>query len=133
MEDGGGGSHSNPTALGLGISAPPTNPKFLSFVWDWEGAQECFILCDQTTGDIKFHHLQARAALTAMSVPPRPPFLSAELWVICYHLGIIMHYRMYSQYHNTHNILKCAKNIFLGTQCLFGEGRGGGCESGEAC
>ena len=37
-----------------------------------------------------------------MSVPPRPPFLSAELWGIRYHLGnlgIIMHYRIYSQYH----------------------------------
>ena len=33
--------------------------------------------------------------LTAMSVPPRPSFLSAELKVICLHLdnlGIIMHF-----------------------------------------
>ena len=68
MEDGGGGvTHSSATALGLGISAPHTNaPKFPSFVWD------------QTTGDLKSHHLQARATLTAMYVTPRPPFLSAE-------------------------------------------------------
>ena len=59
---------------------PPTHPKFPSFfVWDSEGAQKCFILRDQTTGDLKSHHLQARATLTALSVPPRPPFLSAEL------------------------------------------------------
>ena len=46
------------------------------------GAQTCFILCDQITGD-----LQARVTLTAQSVPPRPSFLSAELWVIRHHLG----------------------------------------------
>ena len=78
---GGGGTHSRPTAMGLGISAspPPTHaPKFPSLIWDWEVAQKCFILSDQTTGDLKSHHLQARATLTAMSVPPLPPFLSAE-------------------------------------------------------
>ena len=48
MEDGDGGTHSSPTAMGLGIKAP--QPKFPSFVWDWEGAQKCFILRDQTTG-----------------------------------------------------------------------------------
>ena len=35
--------------------------------------------------------------MSAMSVPPRSPFLSAELWVIRYHLGnlgIIMHNRV---------------------------------------
>ena len=81
MEDGGGGTHSSPTALGLGISAPP--PKhtinFRVFSWDWEGAQKCFILHDQTTRDLKSHHLQARVTPTALSVPPRPHFLSAEL------------------------------------------------------
>ena len=77
-----GGTHSSPTALGLGISAPPpnTHPKFPSFfVWDWEGAQKCFILRNQTTGDLKSHHLPARVTLTALSVPPWPHFLSAEL------------------------------------------------------
>ena len=29
-----------------------THPKFSSFVWDWEGAQKCFILRNQTTGDL---------------------------------------------------------------------------------
>ena len=65
----GGGTHSIPTALGLGISAPTHAPKIPSLVWDWEGAQKCFILHNQTTGDLKSHHLQARATLTAMSVP----------------------------------------------------------------
>ena len=52
MED--GGTHSSPTALGLGISAshPPQISQF--FVWDWEGAQKCFILRNQTTGDLTF-------------------------------------------------------------------------------
>ena len=36
---------------------PPTHthtqpPNFSSFVWDWEGAQKCFILRNQTTGDL---------------------------------------------------------------------------------
>ena len=31
------------------------------------------------TPDLKSHYLQARATLTAMSVPPRSAFLSAEL------------------------------------------------------
>ena len=82
IEDGGGGgTHSSPTALGLGISAPPQHtPNFLFFVLDWEGAQKCFILRDQTTGDLKSHHLQARVTLKALSVPPRPHFLSADLF-----------------------------------------------------
>ena len=42
----------------------------------------------------KISSFTAQATLTAMSVPPRSPFLSAELWVIRYHLGIIMHYRV---------------------------------------
>ena len=82
MEDvGGGGTHSSSTSLGLGISAPPPQhtPIFRVFVWGWEGAQKCFILGDQTTGDLKSHRLQARVTLTALSVPPGPHFLSAEL------------------------------------------------------
>ena len=75
-----------PHSLGTGISAPPPPPKkkktpIISefFVWDWEGTQKCFILRDQTTGDLKSHHLQARVTLTALSMPPQPHFLSAEL------------------------------------------------------
>ena len=83
----GGGHHLQPHSLGTGDKCP--HPKFPSLVWDWEGAQKCFILHDQTTGDLKSHHLQARATLTAKSVPPRPPILPAELWVIRYHLGIL--------------------------------------------
>ena len=61
----------------LSAPHPPQISEF--FVWESEGAQKCFILRDQTTGDLKFHHLQARATLTALSVPQRPPFLSADL------------------------------------------------------
>ena len=50
------------------------------FVWDREGAQKCFILRDQTTGDLKSHHFQARVTLTALSVPQQTHFLSAELF-----------------------------------------------------
>ena len=84
----------------------PTHPKFPSFVWDWEGAQKCFIPRDQTTGDLKSHHLQAPVTLTALSVPPRPPFLSAELWVIRYHISnlfqLCITIYIYSQYHIMH-------------------------------
>ena len=73
-----GGTHSGPTALGLGISAPHPCTQISEFDLGPGGAQKCFILRDQTTGDLEYHHLQARATLTAMSVPPRPHFLSAE-------------------------------------------------------
>ena len=44
-----------PSALGLGISAPPPpTPNFRVFVWDWEGAKKCFIFRDQTTRDLTF-------------------------------------------------------------------------------
>ena len=63
-----------PQSLGIRDKCPPpTLPKFLSLVWDSEGAQKCFILHDQTTGDLKSHHLQAGAILTATSVLPMPP------------------------------------------------------------
>ena len=105
--------------------------KFQSFVWDWEGAQKCFILHDQTTGDLKSHHLQARVTLKALPLPPRPLFLSAELWVIRYHLGReqlllcvfpIMHYRIYSQCHS-YNQRKKKKIVCVcggGTHSLLG-------------
>ena len=75
----GGGAHTpapQPWDWGL---VHPHAPKFPSLVWDWVGAQKCFILRDQTTGDLTSHHLQAKATLTAMPVPQRPHFLSAEL------------------------------------------------------
>ena len=59
MEDGGGGAHTP--------------------------AQKCFILHDQTRGDLKSHHLQARVTLTALSVPPGPPFLSFFFFVFLGH------------------------------------------------
>ena len=70
---GGGGQTLHSHSLGTGDKCPPPThaPKIPSLVWDWEGAQKCFILHSQTTGDLKSYHLQARATLTAMSVPPR--------------------------------------------------------------
>ena len=67
-----------PHSLGTGDKCPPpTQPKFLSLVWDWEGAQKCFILHDQTTGDLKSHYLQAWATLPhsqrCLYPPPPPP------------------------------------------------------------
>ena len=86
----GAGHTLQPHSLGIADKCPPppprTQPKFPSFVWDLEGAQTYFIFRDQTTGYLKSHHLQAWVTLTALSVPPRQHFLSAEFWVIRYHL-----------------------------------------------
>ena len=80
IEDGGGGTHSSSTVLDLGISAP-THPKIRSFgVLFGTGRGHKSVLFFTTRLQIlKSHHLQARLALTALPVPPRPPFLSAEL------------------------------------------------------
>ena len=57
--------------FGLGISAPPPCFRVL-----FGKVQQCCISRDQTTGDLKSHHLQA--GVTALSVPPPPhTFLSA--------------------------------------------------------
>ena len=82
MEDWGGGHTLQPHSLGTEDKCP--TPTFRFVVLDWEGAQKCFILRDQTTGDLKSHHLQARVTLTALSVPPQPHFLSADLTYISY-------------------------------------------------
>ena len=78
MGGGAHSTHSSPTVFGLGICAPPTHPNFSEFFLfgTGRGAQKCFIVCDQTSGDLKSHHLQARVTLTALSVPSRPHFLS---------------------------------------------------------
>ena len=81
MENRGGGGHTlQPHSLGTGDKCPPPHPQsqISEFGLGLGGAQKCCFLRDQTTGDLKSHHLQARATLTAMSVPPQPPFLSAE-------------------------------------------------------
>ena len=53
---------------------PPQISEF--FVWDWEGAQKCFILRDQTTGDLTF---TSPGHTHSPVCAPWPPFLSAEL------------------------------------------------------
>ena len=45
---GGGREH---TCHSLWTGDKCTQPKFPSFVWDWEGKQQCFFLPEQTTGD----------------------------------------------------------------------------------
>ena len=104
MEDGGGGGrHFSSTALGLGISAPPPNtPQFSEFfVWG------CFILRDQTTGDLKSHHLQARVTLTALSVPQGHIFFQQSCNVIFSNLSQLC-ITVY-----TRVIIECVKNVFL--------------------
>ena len=49
-----GGTHSS---LGTGDKCPP--PQISEFVWEWEGAHQCFIPLKQTSGDLKSHHFQA--------------------------------------------------------------------------
>ena len=83
-------NNSSPTALGLGISAPRHPPQISEF---------CFGL----GGDIKVFHPPRpdyrRFKIPSFTSPGHtpspvcvpmawPPFLSAELWVIRYHLGI---------------------------------------------
>ena len=82
-----------PHSFGLGISAPPCFRVLFGKV------QQCCISHDQTTGDLKSHHLQA--GVTALSVPPSPPF--------------------FQQY-----MKKVFLLFFKGTHGLFGGGGGGG-------
>ena len=67
-----GGTHFH--SLGTGDKCPPPPPQhtpiFRVFCLGLGGGTKCFILGDQTTGDLKSHHLQARVTLTALSVPP---------------------------------------------------------------
>ena len=73
MEDGVGGgvggTHSSPTALGLGISVPTHQSQISEFCLTLGGGTKVFYPRDQTTGVLKYHHLQARVTHTAMSVP----------------------------------------------------------------
>ena len=55
---------------------PPPTPNLRVFVWDWEGAKECYILRDQTTRDLTF---TSPGHTHSPVCAPRPPFLSAEL------------------------------------------------------
>ena len=107
-----GGHTLQPHSLVSSDNCPPPTPNFRFFFWDREGAQKCFILRNQTTGDLKSHHLQARITLTSLSMPPEPHFLSAELWVIRYHLASILcvfpitHYRTNNaQFFRAHSLL----------------------------
>ena len=72
-----------PHSLGTGDKCPPCFRVLFGKV------QQCSILRDQTTGDLKSHHLQT--GVTALSVPP-PPFLSAvyEKKVFCVFLRALM-------------------------------------------
>ena len=93
LEDG-GGTHSSPTASGLGISSPANTPQFSEFCLGLGGGTKVFYPRRPDSGDLKSHHLQARVTLTALSMSPGPHFLSEE-----HQCHISMHYRIYSQYH----------------------------------
>ena len=86
-----------------------------------------FILRDQTTGDLKSHHLQARVTLTALSVPPRPHFLSADM--LC-HISFLSQLCITVYTRNITYIMR-EKVVFLGhSQPLWGGGGGGTCPPG---
>ena len=53
---------------------PPLFPRLFGKV------QQCCILRDQTTGDLKSHHLEA--GVTALSVPPSPTFSFSSTWKV---------------------------------------------------
>ena len=81
-----GGTHSSQRALGLGISAPYQLQISEFFVWDREGAQKCFILHDQTTGDLTFTspgHTHSPVCAPTASFS----FSRVVMWVICYHIN----------------------------------------------
>ena len=78
MEDG-GREH---TCCSLGTGDKCTHPKFPSFVWDWEGKQQCFSSPTRLQEILKSHHLQARVTLAALCVPtptPTSTFFSAVI------------------------------------------------------
>ena len=70
MEDGGWREH---TCHSLGTGDKCTHPKFPSFVWDWEGKQQCFSSPTRLQEILKSHHLKARVTLTALCVPIPTP------------------------------------------------------------
>ena len=81
MED--GGHTLQPHSLGTRDKCPPNTPQISQFfVWHQEWAQKCFILGDQTAGDLKSHHLQALVTLTALSVPHGHIFFQQSCGVI---------------------------------------------------
>ena len=74
----GGGHTFQPHSLETGDKCPPkTHPKFPIFCFGLGGGTKVFY--PPRPGDLKSHHLDARVTLTAVSVPPRPHFLSTEL------------------------------------------------------
>ena len=94
----GGGHTLQSYSLGARDKCPHHQPQISEICLVLVGAQKCKILHDQTTGDLESHHLQAGPhSQPCQTVPPRPPFLSGELWVICY--LPILHYCIYWQYH----------------------------------
>ena len=69
MEDGG----RDHTCHSLGTGDKFTHPKFPSFVWDWEGKQQCFSSPTRLQEILKSNHLQARVTLAALCVPTPTP------------------------------------------------------------
>ena len=83
----GGGTYPSPTALGLGISAPPPSPNFQVLFGTGRGAKVFYPPQPDYRKLIIFPSFTNSGHTHSTVCAPRPPFLSAELWVICYHLG----------------------------------------------
>ena len=82
-----GGHTLQPHSLGTGNKCPPHPPQISEFfVWDWEGAQKCFFLRDQTTGDLTF---TSRGYTHSPVCAPKASFSFSRvvMWVICYHIN----------------------------------------------
>ena len=65
-----GGHTLQPHSLGTGDKYPHPTPNFRVLLGTGRG-HKSVLSSDQTTGDLKFNHLQARVTLSALSVPPR--------------------------------------------------------------
>ena len=85
-----GGTNSSPTALGLGISAPHP-PQISEFCLGLGGGTKVFY---PLRPDNRRFKIPSFTSLSHTHRPPRTPSLSAELWVICYHLGNLSQLRI---------------------------------------
>ena len=102
MEDWGGGTHSSPTALGLGISAPPQhnpNLRVFLFCFGLGGDTKVFYPPRPDYRRFKIPSFTSPGHTHSLVCAPTTTF-SFSRPVMSYKLSFpIMHYRIYSQYH----------------------------------
>ena len=121
-----GGTHSIPTALGLGISALPQHtPNFrFFFVLDWEGAQKVFYPPRPDYRRFKIPSFTSPGHTHSLVCAPTTTFSFCRP-VMSYKLSFpMMHYRIYSQYHIYNALKKLA--FFRALTASSGGGGGGG-------